>query len=181
MNKVSKLLMAVCAGMALSSAAMADDFTDFTEFNGVHLEKCSIDNTEGALNFCTTDMTNKMKAQAKKDTIFGENSVLMRFWDSKMDYRVYGVINKDTNKVFFYPRGLRQAEGDHRKVKVTFDDKNSICTAGDNVEAVGDDVIKSFTDLEAELDYCTPYSDTEGFGDTFIVDAETREFSGTVG
>lgn len=170
-----KFMTAAIIGATFSIAsnmAFADDGTVKT-INGLKFQSCSID--EDGTNFCTKATADKMKAYAKKGAKFGKDSVLMRMWDKEMNYNVYAAINKKTNKVFFYPRGLRAIEGEMRTPKLTFDNNNSICTAGDNVSVVGNRYTKAFDDQEKDIDYCVVYSDTEGFGSTNEVDAKTRK------
>ncbi|MGP9666726.1 hypothetical protein [Psychrobacter sp. AOP31-A1-22] len=170
-----KFMTAAIIGATFSIAsnmAFADDGTVKT-INGLKFQSCSID--EDGTNFCTKATADKMKAYAKKGAKFGNDSALFGMWDKTMNHKVYAAINKKTNKVFFYPRGLHAATGDDVIAKVTYDNNNSICTTGDNVSLVGDKDVQSFDDLHKEVDYCVEYSDTEGFGKINRVDAETRE------
>ena len=161
-----------------SNMAMAEDTVK--TIDGLKFQSCGV--SEYGVNFCTKETADKLKAyaNAKEVPLFGNDSALLRMWDKEMNYNVYAAINKKTNKVFFYPRGLRGIEGESRTPKLTFDNNNSICSAGDNVALVGDRYTQAFNDQEKDVDYCVEYSDDEGFGLTKEVDAETREVLDTL-
>lgn len=174
-----KKLTVACVGILFASTVNAEPSDYGYEINvkkgGYHFTQCKIDE-EGSVNFCTANMAKKVDEIAKQKTNFGKNSVMMRFWDSNINYWVYGAVNKTTKKVFLYPRGLRASEGNSKDVKVTFGDKRDrICTAGSHVTMEGDRYVTSYDDSSATTDYCITYNDNTGFGSMIEVDAKTRK------
>ncbi|WP_227430306.1 hypothetical protein [Psychrobacter sp. I-STPA6b] len=182
--KKSLMLATLCLGAMLSSTANARDkapqMTDYgykvdAIVDGYHIDQCSPD-LEGNIDMCSRTMVNKVKEIAKYPANFGKNSVLFRFWDSGLNYWVYGAVNKQTKNIFVYPRGLRAMQGNLKDVKITLGkNRDRICTAGDGVMIEGTQYSKSYDDTSNEVDYCTPYSDSEGFGQTLEVDSKTRK------
>lgn len=174
-----KKLTVACVGILFASTVNAAPSDYGYEINvkkgGYHFTQCKID-ADGSVNLCTVSMVKKVDQIAKEKSNFGKNSVMMRFWDSNINYWVYGAVNKTTKKVFLYPRGLRAAEGNSKDVKLTFGNKRDrICTAGNDVDMVGDEYSKAYSDTDKDVDYCTPYNDATGFGTTLEVDAITRK------
>lgn len=178
MNKIYKLvgsigLITVVATTA--NAQMSDYGYNIDEkVGGYHISQCKIDR-DNNLNFCTTKMVNKIKEVAKAPVNFGSDSVLFRYWDTGINYWIYGAVNKKTKTVFLYPRGLISYEGDSKSVDITLGkNRDRICTAGDNMEMIGDEYIKAYTDYEKDVDYCVNYDDKEGFSYMEQVDTKTR-------
>ena len=158
-----------------ANAQMSDYGYNVDEKVGGYLiSQCKID-TGNDLNFCTNKMVDKIKEVAKAPVNFGNHSVLFRYWDTGIKYWIYGAVNEKTKTVFLYPRGLRVLEGDSKNVNITFGkNRDRICTAGDNMDMIGDEYIKAYSDYEENVDYCVNYDDKEGFSYMEQVDTKTR-------
>lgn len=182
--KKSLMLATLCLGAILSSTANARDkapemsdggYLADAIVDGYHIDQCSpVQN--GDIDMCSQRMVDKVKEIVKYPANFGEQSVLFKFWDNKKEYWVYGAVNKQTKNIFLYPRGLSAINGNPKDVNLTFgESRDRICTAGNNVFVTGTRYSQSFDDTYNDIDYCTTFSDIEGFGGTVEVDSKTRK------
>lgn len=148
---------------------------DFKKVNGILMNRCTLDE-DHTIDFCDPKKAAIIKKMVDRKPTFSKNSVLMRFWDKELNTFTYAAYNQKTNKMFFYPNGLRASTQPFKAVKVTYGkNKNMLCTSGANVDMVGDRYSKSFSDNETDVDYCRSYSETTGFGELRRVDAKTRK------
>lgn len=164
-------IFAAAIGLSLSLSATAAVTNKTT--SPINVQSCVLD-SQSSLDLCTKKATAKIKELSKRKSNFAKNSVLMRFWDKEMDYWVYLVVDKNTNQAIQYPRGLRSSGKSARDVEVTFSG-GKICTAGSQVDVIGDEESRAFSDYEADVDYCNDYDPEMGFGVTYQVDAKTRK------
>ena len=165
-----KALAAISLGLALSLTSNAA--TQKTT-KDIKLSSCTLD-TQSSINLCNAKNAANIKKLSNQKPNFGENSILLRFWDTEMNYWVYLAVNKKTNQAFYYPRGLRSSGEDSRDVKINFSG-SKICTSGDQVDIVGDEESSSFEDYETDVDYCVDYDPENGFGVTYQIDPKTRK------
>lgn len=175
MSKSLRILAAIGLITSTANAGMSDYGYKINEkVGGYNISQCKIDEGND-LDFCSTKMVNKIKEIAQSPVNFGKESVMLRFWDTGINYWVYGAVNKKTKTVFLYPRGLRAMNGDSKNVSLTFGkNRDRICTAGDNMDMIGDEYIKAYSDEESEVDYCVKYDDKGGFDSMEQVDSKTR-------
>lgn len=177
--KKLKLLSAATAiiGLSLSFSAVAKPNSTAK----IDMTSCSLD-TQSSIDFCSSKVASKVKQLSGQKPNFGDNSVLMRFWDSEMNYWVYLAVDKKLNKAFYYPRGLRSTGDQPRNVSVSFSD-SKICTTGDKVAVVGDQDSKAYSDDDLDIDYCSDYDPkTEfGFGATYQANAKTHKLLSYIG
>lgn len=175
MSKGLVILAAIGLLTSTANAGMSDYGYKINEkVGGYNISQCKIDEGND-LDFCSTKMVNKIKEIAQSPVNFGKESVMLRFWDTGINYWVYGAVNKKTKTVFLYPRGLRAMNGDSKNVSLTFGkNRDRICTAGDNMDMIGDEYIKAYSDEESEVDYCVKYDDKGGFDSMDQVDSKTR-------
>lgn len=164
-----------------SIAATSNPFTaeagsgNFKTVNGFQMDRCFLDN-DASIDFCDPAQAKIMKKMVDRKPTFSKNSVLMRFWDAEMNIWTYIAFNQKTNKLFFYPRGIRSTTQPYKNVKVTYGkNKDRICTTGSNTSMVGDIETLAYDDSETDVDYCNNYSETTGFGEMNRVDAKTRK------
>lgn len=190
MLKTLKPLTTILAAVLLASTATAaspnpfdrdDGYPTFTgEFKNVHgilMNRCFLDEDE-TLDFCDPKKVATIKKMVDRKPVFGKNrtSVLMRFWDEEMNAFTYAAYNKQNNKLFFYPVGLRAVNPPFKAFKVTYGKNvDRICTSGYNTDMIGDRYSKSFADRESNVDYCRTYNEATGFGELQRVDAKTRK------
>lgn len=166
-----KAITAVSLGLALSLTSNAATTKNSTK--DISVPSCILD-TQSSVNLCDKKNAANIKNLSDHRTNFGENSVLLRFWDTEMNYWIYLAVNKNTNQAFYYPRGLRSSGDSPRDVKVTFSG-SKICTSGSEVDVIGDEESSSFEDYETDVDYCVDYDPANGFGVTYQAEPKTRK------
>ena len=173
-------LMVTAAVAAIPDPFERDDgypsFTgDFKDVNGMLINRCLLDE-DSTINFCDPKKAAIIKKMVDRKPTFSKNSVLMRFWDKETSSYTYAAYNQKTKKMFFYPAGLSAINPPYKNVKMTYGkNKDMLCTSGANIEMVGDRYSKSFSDREADVDYCRTYNESTGFGEIKRVDSKTRK------
>ncbi|MGO3120132.1 MAG: hypothetical protein ACTIJH_06405 [Moraxellaceae bacterium] len=147
-------------------------FEGETILDELTFSECSI--TTSGTDLCDEEVSEKITLSIERQgRQFGDNSTLLRIWDQKGLYNVYAAVNKTTEEVSLFPRGLRDSIGQPRTPNLTFDNNTAICSASVGTELISED--DTFTDNEAHIDYCAFYSDDEGFGPLTAVDTVSRQ------
>lgn len=168
--------------LGVSIAGMANaDATDMNQdpynlMNGLYVADCYA-TLESTVNYCGAGYAKNILAALDRKPNFGKKSVVMKTWDKELNAWIYFAVNKDTKKVFYFPMGLRSSVQPYKNEKVSMPKRSSICTFGYSVDLVGDQENPSISDNEIKVDYCSKYSDTQGFGAIERVDAKTRKLA----
>lgn len=185
-NHLNKIAVSIL-GLVVSASALAvtpnpferegyePSYGQVKNVNGYLMDRCTV-NDYSSLNFCSPEKAKVIAKMTDRKKTFGKNTVLMRFWDGKLQNWNYVALNKTTNRIFFLPMAISSSVEPYKNIKLTYGkNKDRICTTGSNIELGGDMYVKSFSAHDAGVGnhFCYIYNDKTGFSEAKSLNIKT--------
>lgn len=177
------MLSTLLCGINANATEVYADEDEWNPVNGFQIRGECNPNQSTEFDICDPEVAKKLKQMIKAKPNFGKknSSVLTRFWDNSTDSWMYIAVEKNSMKLHPFFMGVRNDTRlypelkDAKNVKVSFGEKDRICTVGEGVAFEGDIRIMSRTDQYKTADFCTFYDENNGFTGTGLHDSKTGE------